>query len=192
MSAIYSGPQCPSCLAPLDARTLRAGEIECKYCLTEFEATPFQPRERRHEAVRVVSETPDGVAAACANHARNAAVTSCSRCGLFICALCDMNVGEGSFCPACFGRSQDQTTARYRDYATMSISAAVFSLLCSFGFLPLGGLAVWWGIKGIRQRRTEGEGIAGPVVAIVIGGLQSVAILALITMGIIGMVTEGK
>jgi hypothetical protein len=110
--------------------------MECPYCRTEFEATPFQPRERRHQAVQIVTETPDGVAAACANHARNAAVTSCSRCGLFICALCDMNVGEGSFCPTCFDRSRDQNpitggATRYRDYATMSISAAVLSLICS-------------------------------------------------------------
>ena len=194
MSAIYAGPQCPSCNAPLEPATLRSGAMQCPFCRTEFEATPFQPRERLHDAVQVVTETPDGVAAACANHARNAAVTSCSRCGLFICALCDMNVGQGSFCPACFDRSRDQNAGaggatRYRDYATMAISAAVFSLLCSL--FPFGAFAIFWGIKGIRQRRAEGTGVAGPVIAMIIGGLQTIGMLVFFTMMIIGIVTEG-
>jgi hypothetical protein len=194
VSAIYAGPQCPSCNAPLEQETFRAGAMRCPYCRTEFEATPFQPRERRHEAVQVVTETPDGVSAACANHARNAAVTSCSRCGLFICALCDMNVGEGSLCPACFDRSRDQNAinggaTRYRDYATMSISTAVLSLIC--GLFPFGAFAVYWGVKGVRQRRAEETGIAGPVIAMIIGGLQTIALLVGITLMIIGIVTEG-
>lgn len=162
------------------------------FCRTEFEATPFQPRDRHHQAVQVVTETPDGTAAACANHARNASVTSCSRCGLFICALCDMNVGEGSFCPSCFDRSRDQDAltggnTRYRDYATMSISAAVVSLLCSTFFLPIGALAVYWGVKGIRQRREEGTTVAGPVIAMIIGGLQTLGLLVFFAMMIIGL-----
>jgi uncharacterized paraquat-inducible protein A len=195
VSAIYTGPLCPSCNAPLEAQTLRAGTMACPFCRTEFEATPFQPRERRHDAVQVVTETPDGVAAACANHARNAAVTSCSRCGLFICALCDMNAGDGSYCPSCYDHLSHPGAAtgsrtRYRDYATMSISAAVFSLLCAT--LPIGAFALYWGVKGIRQRRAEGTGIVGPVVAMTIGGLQILGFLILIAMGIIGMVTEAK
>ncbi len=197
MSAIYAGPQCPSCNAPLEAETLRAGVVQCPYCRSTFEARPFQPRDRLHEAVQVVTETPDGVAAGCANHARNAAVTSCSRCGLFICALCDMNVGEGSFCPACFDRSREQNAVadgatRYRDYATMAISAAVFSLLCSAFLLPVGAFAVFWGVKGIRQRRAEGAGIAGPIIAMIVGGLQTIGLLVFFTLLIVGMLTEGK
>jgi len=194
VSAIYAGPQCPSCSAPLEEQALRAGAVQCPFCRTEFEATPFHPRERRHEAVQVVTETPDGVAAACANHARNAAVTSCSRCGLFICALCDMNVGDGSFCPSCFDRSHAPDAAgasatRYRDYATMSISAAVLGLICTF--VPFGAFAMYWGFKGIRQRRAEGTGIAGPVIAIVVGGLQTIGMLILFGLMIYAMISEG-
>ena len=195
MSAIYAGPLCPSCNAPLDAATLHAGVMNCPHCRKQFEATPFQPRERHHQAVQVVTETPDGIAAACANHERNAAVTSCTRCGLFICALCDMNVGEGSYCPSCFDRMRDQSTVdsgatRYRDYATMSISAAAISLLCPF--LPIGPFAVFWGLKGVRQRRAEGSGIAGPVIAMILGSLETLALLVGVTLFIIGLVAQGK
>lgn len=191
MSSLYTGPQCPSCKTALDAQTLRAGAMECPQCRTEFEATPFQPRDRRHAAVQIVAETPDGTAAACANHARNAAVTSCTRCGLFICALCEMNVGDGTLCPSCFDRSRDPGpgvstgATRYRDYATMSISTAILSILCVG--MPIGPFAVWWGIKGVRQRRAEGTGITGPVIAIIIGGLQSASVVVLIGLMIIGL-----
>lgn len=195
MSAIYAGPQCPLCNAPLEPATLHPGLIDCPFCGKDFEATPFQPRNRRHEAVQIVTETPDGVAAACANHARNAAVTSCGRCGLFICALCDMNVGDGSYCPSCFDRVRTDSTGsnrgtRYRDYATMAVSTSVIGLLCPT--LPLGPFAVYWGIKGVKQRRAEGTGAAGPIFAIILGSVETLAILFFVTLMIIGILTEGK
>ena len=195
VNATFAGPQCPSCNAPLEAETLRAGAIHCPFCDTHFEGTPFQPRERRHEAVPVVTETPEGIAAACANHARNAAVTSCSRCGLFICALCDMNVGEGSFCPSCFNRARDQNApgggaTRVRDYASMASMAVLLSLLLC-GFLPGGAFAVYWGVKAVKQRRAEGAGIAGPVFSIILGVLQTAGLLLWLVLVIIGIATGG-
>lgn len=195
MSAIFAGPQCPSCNAPLESETARSGVIQCMFCHTQFEGTQFQPRERRHDVVQVVTETPDGIAAACANHSRNAAVTNCSRCGLFICALCDLNVGEGSVCPSCFDRARGENApgggiTRYRDYASMAASGVVFSLI-TCGFFP-GAFAVYWGVRGIRQRRTEGQGIAGPVISIVLGSLETAGLLVWLTFMIIGMVAGAK
>jgi uncharacterized paraquat-inducible protein A len=181
VSALYTGPQCPICDAPLDAATLRPGTATCPMCDGTFEATPFQPREMRIEAVQAVTQTPEGLTAACANHPGNAAVTSCQRCGLFVCALCDMNVGQGSYCPSCFDRIRTgavETDARYRDYAAMATSVAVFGLFCNI--VPLGIFALIWGAKGIRQRRTEGLGIGGVVAAMVLGGLE--------TLGFVGSV----
>jgi hypothetical protein len=102
-----------------------------------------------------------------------------------------MNVGEGSYCPSCFDRAREENTGaagtRYRDYATMAISAAVFGLLCSM--LPFGAFAIYWGVKGVWQRRAEGTGIAGPVIAMILGALQTIAMLVFLTLMIIGMVT---
>lgn len=178
------------CDAPLDAATLRSGPTQCPACQRPFEGSPFRPAELRHEAVQAVTQTPDGVATACANHAGNAAVTTCQRCGLFICALCDLNTGEGSYCPSCFERIRTgsvQTGVRYRDYAGMAVSGAVLALFC---WLPIGPFVVYWSAKGIKQRRDEGSGIAGMVVTLIIGILESVAILGGIALMIIGMVTD--
>jgi uncharacterized paraquat-inducible protein A len=176
------------CDAPLDAATLRSGAVQCPACEQPFESTVFRPRELRHEAVQEVTQTPDGVATACANHAGNAAVTTCQRCGLFICALCDMNTGEGSYCPSCFERIRTgnvQTGIRYRDYASMAVSAAVLALFC---WIPLGPFVIYWAWKGIRQRREEGSGIAGMVVTLIVGILETLAVVGGIILMIIGMV----
>jgi uncharacterized paraquat-inducible protein A len=196
VSAIDLGPECPACGAPFDANELRAGAVQCPHCRRFFEATPFQPREQRHAVVQVVTETPDGVAAACANHARNAAVTSCSRCGLFICALCEMNAGDATYCPSCFDRVRSEGTAtgvgaRYRDFASMALSAAVFGVPCIFFGFP-GALAVYWAYKGMQQRRMEGLPRWGMVVTMIVGILEVAASVGMIGLMIVGMVTEAS
>ena len=190
MSAIYTGPQCPLCNAPLDPNALRAGTMDCPSCNRSFEATPFQPADFRHEAVPVVTETPDGVAAACANHARNAAVTSCQRCGLFVCALCEMNVGNASYCPSCFDRVRTEGTLqeRYRDYASMAVSGVIVGFLCYFIPAPF---AIYWAAKGIGQRRREGRNIAGMIVTMIFAILQSLSIVVMIGLVVWAFVTEG-
>ena len=192
MSAIYTGPQCPHCTAPLDLAAVHTGLTACPSCTRAFEATPFQAIDRKHDTVQVVTETPDGVAAACANHARNASVTSCQRCGLFICALCDINTGDGSYCPSCFDRIRNDGSlqARYRDYATMSVSGAVVGLLCTF--IPIGPFVVYWAFRGIQQRRREGQGMAGPVIAMIFGILETLVFFGTIILMIIGAAAGAK
>lgn len=196
MSANELGPECPACNAPLEANELRAGAMQCPHCRRFFEATPFHPREQRHAAVQVVTETPEGVAAACANHARNAAVTSCGRCGLFICALCEMPVGDATYCPSCFDRVRNEGTStgvgsRYRDFATMAVSAAVFGVPCTLFVFP-GALAVYWAYKGMQQRRMEGLPRWGMVVTMIVGILEVAAGLSWIGLAIVGIVTEAS
>lgn len=189
IATAYSGPQCPHCSAPLSADEIRTGTVTCMVCSRPFEATAFTPPARKTRVMEVIAAGPEG-AAACANHARNAAVTSCQRCGLFICALCDMNVGEGSFCPACFERVRAEgalkgASTRFRDYGSMARVAAVVGVLFtlfSAGFLglPFGAITCYYARKGIQQRRQEGQGIGGMVVAMIFGSLQILGGLAMI------------
>lgn len=183
------GPQCPHCSVALDAEALHPGTIHCPSCMRTFEATPFQPREVRHQAVQVVTETPDGTAAACANHAGNAAVTSCQRCGLFICALCEMNTGNGTYCPSCYERARTETLqsgVRYRDYAGMAVSGSVVGFFCLGAFIPIGPFVIYWAIKGMQQRRAEGARTIGMVAAMILGILETLAIVAGVVLLIYG------
>jgi phosphotransferase system glucose/maltose/N-acetylglucosamine-specific IIC component len=181
----YTGPQCPRCSVALTSDWIRSGAIHCPYCNRAFEATAFSPPQRKQVVTtEVVTVGPEG-ANACANHARNAATASCQRCGLFICALCDMNVGTGSYCPSCFERVRTEGTLqaaarRYRDYATMARSFAIAGIFFSMMFLglPLGAMAMYYGVKARKQRRSEGRSIVGPTFAIIAGVLEILAGIA--------------
>lgn len=179
----YAGPQCPRCGVTLILASLQQGETICERCQGFFEATIFHPPERRRPQVveTVVVAGPEG-ANACANHTRNAAVTSCQRCGLFICSLCDMNVGAGSYCPTCFDlvRAEGKLKAaprKYRDYASIARLTAVLGLLAYFAWPLVGAIALYFVPKGFRQRREQGRSGAGMVivgilaVAEILGGI---------------------
>lgn len=184
---VYDGPQCPRCNIALTADWIRSGAITCPYCNRSFEATAFEPPQLMRPAAAPVMTVDPEAANACANHARNAATASCQRCGLFICALCDMNVGAGSYCPACFERVRTEGTLqaaarRYRDHASMARTAVVagllFSMMPFFG-LPFGPVAMFYAIKARRQRRDEGRSVAGVTFMLVIAVLETLGSLAM-------------
>jgi hypothetical protein len=186
----YPGPQCPFCGVALPEEDIRTGRIECRTCREDFEATAFTPPEKRTRIIEVALSGPQG-ANACANHARNAAVTSCERCGLFICALCEMNVGEGSFCPSCFERSRTdnplQGAGRIRDYGSMARLTLVLGLfmVTIFG-IPLGALGIYYAGKAIKQRREIGDPVAGMIGAMIFGIVEILASAGFIALMIIG------
>lgn len=160
---------------------MTTGTIACFVCGGSFEATAFDPPVRPSPLLEMATAGPEGTNQ-CANHARNAAVTSCQRCGLFICALCDLDLGSGSYCPSCFERLRAEGTLqpaakKYRDYAGMARVSVLAGVLLTFIFLgaPAGALAVYYGIRAVRQRRAEGGSVVWPVIAIIVGVVEFVA-----------------
>jgi hypothetical protein len=182
------GAQCPHCHLALTGDWIRSGAIVCPYCSRPFHADAFQPPQRKVRAVAVIEAFPEG-ANACANHAGNAAVTSCQRCGLFICSLCDMNIGEGSYCPSCFDRVRAEgelggVAKQYPDYASMARVSALAGLLFSLFLLgiPLGALTLYYARKGAQQRRFERDPTWGMTIAAIIGLLEILGGVAIIAV----------
>lgn len=174
----YTGPECPRCGKLLPPERMISGEIVCPSCNRPFEATAFTPPERQLRIVEVAQSGPEG-ANACANHARNSAVTSCTRCGLLICSLCDINLGDGSYCPTCFDRvradgSLKTATTRFQDYASMARVCAIVGSFFSLMFMGIlfGPATLYYASKGYRQRRSEGANTVGMVIAGIVGVLQ--------------------
>jgi uncharacterized paraquat-inducible protein A len=190
----YEGPSCPRCHARLTADWIQSGTIICPDCNKPFEATAFRPPQRKLEVLSLAAAlTPEG-ANACANHARNAAVTNCVRCGLFICALCDMDVGTGPHCPSCFDRLRaddalSPAATRYRDYASMARIAMIAGLFFSFVFMgiPFAAASLFYARKGFKQLRGEGRSKIGLIIIIIVAILEIIGGLAWIAVLIVGL-----
>jgi ribosomal protein L37AE/L43A len=194
----YEGPECPRCEALLGDESRRTGSVICPSCGKTFEATAFNPPQRRLQIVEVAHSGPEG-ANACANHERNTAVTSCQRCGLYICSLCDMNVGSGSYCPSCFDRVRTEgtlgaATTRFKDYGSMARVAAIAGFLFMFMFLglPFGALTVYYARKGLEQAREDGRPTLGIRVAMGFGIFEAIAGSAAIVFVILGVMGKLK
>src|SRR6185295_6203649 len=123
----------------------------------------------------------------CANHPLNTAVTSCQRCGVFICSLCDMNVGSGSHCPSCFDRLRSEgslkgATTRYRDYAAMARVTAIAGVFFIAVGVAFGPLALYYAHKGLAQRRAEGASTVGVRITAIFGLLELLAGIGFIVL----------
>ena len=176
---------------------IRTGIVRCPDCGRDFEATVFDPPVRRLRVAQVVTAGPVE-ANPCANHARNAAVTSCQRCGLLICALCDMNVGSGSYCPSCFDRmraegSDPAMATKTRDYRAMARVSAVAAVVMSFAFFgPVFGImSIVYLSKARKQRVARGEPAWSPGLVVIlifdllsiIGGMGMIVVMVLAMSG---------
>jgi ribosomal protein L37AE/L43A len=193
----YEGPECPRCEALL-GDAIGTGSIICPSCGSTFEATAFNPPQRRMQIVEVAQSGPEG-ANACANHERNTAVTSCQRCGLYICSLCDMNVGSGSYCPSCFDRVRTEgtlaaATTRFKDYGSMARVAAVAGFLFMFMFLglPFGALTIYYARKGLKQAKDDGRPTLGVRIAMGFGIFEAIAGSGAIVFVILGVMGKLK
>lgn len=197
LAPVYSGPQCPRCGVTLAEDVIRTGTITCLTCTREFTATAFQPPRRTPRlAQAVVGAGPEG-ANACATHPGNAAVTSCGRCGLFICSLCEMNVGSGAFCPACFDRVRAEgtlpdVTTHHRDYASLARLAIAGGIVIWFLAPLFGGLSLYFTGKAFKQRREEGRSRFGVVVAGLIALVQVAGSLLFFGILIWSLFRSGK
>jgi uncharacterized Zn finger protein (UPF0148 family) len=176
--ASYTGPACPRCAAALDVARLSAGEQACPSCGRPFTATPFSPPAPRVAVESLAAAGPAG-AAACAQHAGNAAVATCTRCGLFLCPLCAIEIDGRVLCPACFERLSAEGAlpsmrTRLGNYRGCALLAGIGGCLISWLGLLTGPLTLYLAVRARRQqqRLQEFEGTPGIVAAVVLGLLQ--------------------
>jgi hypothetical protein len=118
---------CPSCggdVVPLESDT---GWQSCPSCANRLQACFWPVVRLNTNAAAALSDQ-----ATCFFHPEKAFQACCQRCGRFVCALCDLQLGAEHVCPTCFerGRADSGPEAakaewRYRDVLYDSIAATV-------------------------------------------------------------------
>jgi hypothetical protein len=106
-------------------------------------------------------------------------VANCSRCGVFMCSLCRIEIDGQELCPSCFDRLSSEgvlssSRTRFRDYRGLSLSLGILGLLlCFFGVLT-GPLTLYTVFRAVQQKRQMHEkgGTVSLIVAALLGLLQ--------------------
>lgn len=115
---------CPHCAAEIPADSEWQS---CPYCQKSMQIRVWQ-------VVRPNSSVPVALSeeATCFFHPEKAFQACCQRCGRFVCALCDLQLGSEHVCPTCFERGRSDSGAeagkaewRYRDVLYDSIAVTV-------------------------------------------------------------------
>lgn len=188
----YTGPECPRCGAWIDLDRLAAGEQRCTACGTVFLAAPFRPPELRARVRSVAEAGPEG-AVPCARHSGNAAVGNCTRCGVFMCNLCKIEIEGQELCPGCFDRLTAEgalatASTRIRDYRSMAVSLGVIGLLFSCFGLITGPLTLFLVAQAARQKRQWRE--EGDRAALVVSSLLGLAQIAVSILVIVSLFAD--
>jgi hypothetical protein len=185
LSVLYPGPGCPACAAPLDREPPPDGSMECPRCRARFEAVAFAPEAPRLRVAQVAEAGPEG-AVPCGAHPANASAFSCTRCGVYMCALCQVEIDGQVLCPPCFDRlSSDgvlpSTRVVFKDYLRMALISFVAGLLIFVAGAAFGAATIYYSLMALKQRRTmqEPQGVTSARLLLGLGALETVGGLAL-------------
>ena len=118
---------CPSCkgdVAPVETKT---GWQSCPYCEKRLQIRVWPVVRQNTNAAAALSDQ-----ATCFFHPDKAFQACCHRCGRFVCALCDLQLGAEHVCPTCFERGRADSGAeagkaewRHRDVLYDSIALTI-------------------------------------------------------------------
>ena len=118
---------CPSCGADLTPMETPSGWQSCLYCEKRLQIRVWPVVRQNISAVAAFSDQ-----ATCFFHPDKAFQACCQRCGRFMCALCDLQLGAEHVCPTCFERGHADSGAeaskaewRHRDVLYDSIAVTI-------------------------------------------------------------------
>jgi hypothetical protein len=122
---------------------IRSAAVTCPHCSVdiptdpEWQSCPYCQKWLQIRVWPIVRQNSNAASAhadqaTCFFHPDKAFQACCQRCGRFVCALCDLQLGAEHVCPACFERGQADSGAeagtaewRYRDVLYDSIAFTV-------------------------------------------------------------------
>ena len=127
LTIAQSALTCPSCngdVAPVETKT---GWQSCPYCEKRLQMRVWPVVRQSTSAAAALSDQ-----ATCFFHPDKAFQACCQRCGRFVCALCDLQLGAEHVCPTCFERGRGDSVVeagkaewRHRDVLYDSIAVTI-------------------------------------------------------------------
>jgi hypothetical protein len=97
---------CPSCNGYIAPAETPSGWQNCPYCEQRLQVRLWPVVRRPVAASEAMPEQ-----ATCFFHPDKAFQACCQRCGRFVCALCDLQLGAEHVCPTCFERGRGDARA---------------------------------------------------------------------------------
>ena len=161
---------CPECGLELTAAV--RGATTCPSCQTRYTTVVFSPPQEQGPVVQ-----PSTSGAPCAQHARNLAVGSCTRCGSFMCELCRIDLDGKQVCPKCFNRAQAAAvTASSRfNYNSVGFLISLIGVPLVILGMFIGPIAIYFCIRGAirNSRRNEDVARVPGILGIILGLLET-------------------
>lgn len=118
---------CPGCAGDIAVDETNTEWQTCPYCNKRLLMRVWPVARQSNNAATALSDQ-----ATCFFHPEKAFQACCQRCGRFLCALCDLQLGAEHVCPICFERGRADTNVeagkaewRYRDVDYDSIALTV-------------------------------------------------------------------
>jgi len=103
-ASLAQSTPCPNCGGDLVAIELPGRWQTCPYCERRLQVRVWPPFRQSTNAASAMPEQ-----ATCFFHPEKAFQACCQRCGRFVCALCDLQLGAEHVCPTCFERGRRDT-----------------------------------------------------------------------------------
>jgi DNA-directed RNA polymerase subunit M/transcription elongation factor TFIIS len=198
ITAVDSLAACPKCKQPIaPPGQIGRQELVCRRC-GKLEALitmrAFAGADKGERAELVTDESD----ASCFYHPQSKAHSACDACGRFICALCDVPMGNLTLCPNCVATGRKQGTLLRGDHEEtlwdqVCLTLAIISFLV-FPIAPLFLITIL--IIAIRQSRSGRKPLVPVsrvryVMAFLICGLISAG-ACLFWFSLFGMFVEGN
>lgn len=92
---------CPNCMNDIAPAVADSDWQTCPYCEKRLQIRLWPLVRQNTDAATALSDQ-----ATCFFHPEKAFQACCQRCGRFVCALCDLQLGAEHICPTCFERGR--------------------------------------------------------------------------------------
>lgn len=129
---------CPSCGVTISLKDYFGREnFTCRACKKESVIEYFPALFKPFEKGQVSEVILEDIEASCYHHQNKKAVSSCSVCGIYVCALCEISKGDKKVCNNCFNQSlnndnRDELTRNYVQYSSIASTILVVSIFIWF------------------------------------------------------------